>query len=295
MNDNLPQTEGINPQTQGLDVLETLPLVQLLVREQGQATECVLEEAAAIAAIVEVIAQRLRDGGRLHYVGAGTSGRLGILDASECPPTFGTAPEIVCAHIAGGVPAITRAVEGAEDDAAAGAAEMRGHIGARDVVIGLSASGGTAFVAGALAAARAAGAWTVAVTHDGRGDLAQRADRALVLQTGPEPLAGSTRLRAGTAQKVLLNAISTATMVRLGKVYDNLMVDLVATNSKLRRRAVRLVMRLTDLNQRRATDLLDEASGRVKVAVIMERTAQSAREAQARLDAAGGSLRASLS
>jgi len=295
MNDKLPQTEAVNPRTRGLDVLETAALVQLLVKEQGQAIDCVLQQAEAIAGVVDAIARRLRSGGRLHYVGAGTSGRLGFLDASECPPTFGTAPDLVCAHIAGGMQAVTRAVEGAEDDEGAGAAEMREHAAAQDVVIGLSASGAAAFVVGALIAARALGAWTVAVTHDSRTDLAQVADQTIVLQTGPEPLAGSTRLRAGTAQKVLLNAISTATMVRLDKVYDNLMVDLVATNSKLYGRAVRLVMQLASVDQSRASKLLEEAGGRVKLAAVMGRDGLGLMEARARLEAAHGSLRASLS
>jgi N-acetylmuramic acid 6-phosphate etherase len=294
MTDRVPQTETANPKTRGMDLLETSLLVGLLIEEQRDAIDCLLEQRENIAEIVDVIAQRLRGGGRLHYVGAGTSGRLGFLDASECPPTFGTAPDLVCAHIAGGAAAITSAVEGAEDDEGAGATAMRDHAGVNDVVIGLSASGSAAFVVGGLITARAQGAWTVAVTHDARSDLAHVAERTIVLRTGSEPLAGSTRLRAGTAQKVLLNALSTATMVRLDKVYDNLMVDVVATNSKLRRRAVRLVMHLTNLTQARATQLLKQAGGRVKVAAIMGRHNVDAGAAQARLEAAHGSLRASL-
>ncbi|MBV8726740.1 MAG: N-acetylmuramic acid 6-phosphate etherase [Candidatus Eremiobacteraeota bacterium] len=294
MSDKLPHTEAVNERTRGMDLLTTTALVDLLIAEQRKALDSVSDESGRIAEVVDTIASRLRKGGRLHYVGAGTSGRLGFLDASECPPTFGTEPEMICAHIAGGLGAIVRAVEGAEDDDTAGAAEMRDHLEPNDVVIGLSASGSAPFVVGALKAAKATGAWTIAVTHDAESDVAKAADARIVLQTGAEPLAGSTRLRAGTAQKVLLNAISTATMVRLNKVYDNLMVDLVATNKKLRRRAVRLVAQLANVSEDRAAALLEQADGRVKVAAIMGRTGLSAQEAQGRLDAADGSLRHTL-
>jgi len=171
---------------------------------------------------------------------------------------------------------------------------MRGHAGSSDVVIGLSASGSAPFVVGALTASKESGAWTVAVTHDPNSDVAQITDKTIVLRTGAEPLAGSTRLRAGTAQKVLLNAVSTATMIRLNKVYDNLMVDVVATNKKLRRRALRLVMHLANLDEPHAAHLLEDAGGSVKVAALMARHNLSRKEAQARLEAAGGSLRNTL-
>ncbi len=291
---DLPPTEHVNQRTRDMDMLRTADLVELLVAEQREAIDAVAAEREQIAKVVETIAARLRSGGRLHYVGAGTSGRLGFLDASECPPTFGTRPELICAHIAGGSNAIVRAVEGAEDDNAAGTAEMRDHAVRNDVVIGLSASGSAPFVAAALAVSKESGAWTVAVTHDPKSDVAQAADATIILRTGPEPLAGSTRLRAGTAQKVLLNAISTATMIRLNKVYDNLMVDVVATNNKLRRRALRLVMHLADVDERRAAALLENAGGKVKVAAVMGRHNMGAQEAEARLEAADGSLRAAL-
>ncbi|MBV9150055.1 MAG: N-acetylmuramic acid 6-phosphate etherase [Candidatus Eremiobacteraeota bacterium] len=291
---DLPQTEAVNERTRDMDLLSTPALIDLLISEQREALGAVAEEHDRIAEVVDTIASHLRKGGRLHYVGAGTSGRLGFLDASECPPTFGTPPELVCAHIAGGVAAIARAVEGAEDDVAAGAAEMRDHVNANDAVIGLSASGSAPFVVGAIKAAREKGAWTVAVTHDPESDVANAADASIVLRTGAEPLAGSTRLRAGTAQKVLLNAISTATMIRLNKVHGNLMVDVVATNKKLRRRAIRLVVQLANVPEERAAELLREAGGRVKIAAIMGRNDVSADKAQTLLDAADGSLRAAL-
>jgi len=291
---DLPPTEAVNALTRDMDLLATTELVELLAREQRDAVESVVAERHRIAEVVEMIATRLRYGGRLHYVGAGTSGRLGFLDASECPPTFGTTPEIVCAHIAGGREAILKAVEGAEDDREAGAREMRDHAASGDVVLGLSASGSAPFVVAALEAAKAKGAWTVAVTHNEGSDVARAADTTIVLRTGAEPLAGSTRLRAGTAQKVLLNVISTATMVRLNRVYDNLMVDVVATNRKLRRRALRLVMQLVHVDEHPASALLDAAGGNVKVAVVMGRHNIDAKEAQSRLEASGGSLRAVL-
>ena len=212
--------------------------------------------------------ERLRKGGRLHYAGAGTSGRLAFLDASEAPPTFGTSPDLVCAHIAGGPAALTHAVEGAEDNGDLAAEELRDHIGPDDVVIGLSASGSAAYVIAALITAHGAGAYTIGVANTPDSKLSKVADLAVFLETGPEALAGSTRLKAGTSQKLFLNAVSTAVMVRLGKVYDNLMVDVVATNNKLRRRALGLVVQLTGVNEARAQELLDQAGGRVKVAVV---------------------------
>ena len=234
-------TEAVNAATRDLDALPTAQLVAVLAREQGAALGAVAQAEPAIARAVDAIATRLRAGGNLHYFGAGSSGRLGFLDASECPPTFGTPPSLVQAHIAGGADALVRAVEGAEDDAAAGAAEAEASLKPDDAVVGISASGQAPYVVAALRAARSLGALTIALTGDAASPLAAAVDQAIVLDTGAEPLAGSTRLKAGTAQKLVLNALSTATMVRLGRVYDNLMVDLVATNEKLRRRALRLV------------------------------------------------------
>ncbi len=287
-----PATEAQNPATRDLDLLPTAELVDVLVREQAAAAAAVLGAGPAIARAVDAIALRLRAGGALHYVGAGTSGRLATLDAAECPPTFGTPPSLVTAHIAGGEAALVRAIEGAEDDAAAGARALRA--GPQDAVAGISASGGARFVVAALERARAAGALTLAVTGIAGSSLARAAELTIVVDTGAEPLAGSTRLRAGTAQKIVLSALSTAVMVRLGRVHDNLMVDVVATNEKLRVRAERLVRTLTGVGPRRARELLALAEGSVKVAVVIERRGVDAAEARARLQLSGGFLRPHL-
>ncbi len=290
----LPQTEEINPRTAGLDELPVPELVRVLAEEQAAAVEAVAANSDAIAKAVDEISARLRAGGRLHYVGAGTSGRLGFLDASEMPPTFGTDPQLVCAHIAGGIGALTRAVEGAEDDADAGEREIREHVRSGDAVVGISASGGAPYVAGALRAARSIGAWTLGVANSPGAPIVAEADLGIVLQTGAEPLTGSTRLKAGTSQKILLNTLSTAVMVRLGKVYDNLMVDVVATNKKLRNRALRLVMRLAGVDEQQAQELLQAARGSVKLAVVMARKHLDAEQARALLQERNGSLRAAL-
>jgi N-acetylmuramic acid 6-phosphate etherase len=294
MNEHLPQTETINPRTAGLDEMPAEDLARILASEQRSAVDAVVNVSDTLAIAIEHVTARLRDGGRLHYVGAGTSGRLGYLDASEMPPTFGTDPQLVCAHIAGGITAITRAVEGAEDDAEAGEREMRDHVSPHDAVVGVSASGGAPYVIGAMRAARAIGAWTLGIANSPGSPLPQACDLGIVLSTGPEPLTGSTRLKAGTSQKILLNTLSTAVMVRLGKVHDTLMVDVVATNKKLRKRALRLVMQLASVDETRAAELLAQASGSVKTAVVMERKHADAAAARALLQANGGSLRVSL-
>ena len=294
MSADVPATEARSDATAGLDELDTVALVALLARESRRAFDAVEEQAGAIAAAVDAIVPRLRGGGALHYVGAGTSGRLGFLDAAEWLPTFGVEPGMVQAHLAGGTAALLRAVEGAEDDAEAGAAAMRERVAPRDAVVGISASGGAPFVVAALKQARELGAVTVAVSNVPGSPLTSAADYAIVVETGAEPIAGSTRMNAGTAQKLVLNAISTAAMVRLGKVHDNLMIDLVATNEKLRRRALRLVTALAGCDLARAAELLAAADGRVKVAVAMARLGVDAAQARACLEAAGGSLREAL-
>jgi len=291
---DLPQTEGRNPRSVGLDRLGTPALVELLAEEQRAAVDAVIGQRDVVATVVDAIAVRLRAGGRLHYVGAGTSGRLGYLDASEMPPTFGTPRDLVCPHIAGGVEAITRAIEGAEDDGEAGAREMRDHVRPDDAVIGISASGGAPYVVRALETARAIGAYTVGVANSEETAVHRAAEIAIVLRTGPEPLTGSTRLKAGTSQKVLLNTISTAVMVRSHKVYDNLMIDVVATNEKLRGRSQRLVSHLTGLDAARAQALIAAAGGSVKTAALMGLRGLDADAARALLAEHGGSLRASL-
>jgi len=289
------RTEAIDPATRGLDRLETDVLVRTLIESNQRSIEAVLGASPAIARAVEIIVDRVEHrGGRLHYLGAGTSGRIGILDAAELPPTFGVAPDVVCAHIAGGRDAVFAAVEGAEDDDEAGvrALESPYLITERDAVVGISASGGAPFVVAAVVAAREGGAATIAMTSVADGPLARAAELAIVLETGAEPIAGSTRLRAGTAQKIALNALSTAVMVRLGKVYGNLMVDVVATNAKLRRRALQLVCMLGVVDSERATRLLRDAGGSVKVAVVMARRSVDAATARSLLAGAGGRLRA---
>jgi N-acetylmuramic acid 6-phosphate etherase len=232
----------------------------------------------------------LRSGGTLHYVGAGTSGRLGAIDAAELPPTFGVLPALARAHIAGGAAALTAAIEGAEDDTRGFDVELH----AKDAVIGISASGGAPYVCASLDRAKAKGALTVAITSAPDSRLARRADIAIVTQTGAEPLAGSTRMLAGTAQKIVLSALSTTVMVRLGKIYDNLMVDVVATNDKLRARALRLVRALCDVNEARARELLERTGGSVKLAVIIDKLGIDVDTAKTLLELNGDSLRAVL-
>jgi N-acetylmuramic acid 6-phosphate etherase len=287
----LPPTEAENPRSAGLDLLTTPALVELLIADQRSAVDAALAQTQTIARAVDEIVRRLSRGGRLHYVGAGSSGRIATLDASEMPPTFGTPPEMVQAHIAGGSTALTSAVEGAEDDASAGDVAMLGCVRPDDAVLGISASGAAAFAVAAIARARTIGAYTIALTGDAQSTLARAAELTIVPPTGAEVLVGSTRLKAGTAQKVALNAISTAVMVRLGKVYDNLMVDVVANNHKLRARALRLVVRLAQVNEDRAKELLAQAAGSVKTAVVMERRGVGAMQARALLERNDGALR----
>jgi N-acetylmuramic acid 6-phosphate etherase len=271
------------PASAGLDLLETHDLVELLVRDQSEAVAAVRAQAVTLTRVVGAIVDRVKRGGRVHYVGAGTSGRLGVLDASEMPPTFGTPAALVCAHIAGGDRALREAVEGAEDDRNAGVQEMHEHVVPDDVVLGISASGGARYVVAALERARAIGALTVAITSSDASALVAAADLAIVLPTGAEVLSGSTRLKAGTAQKIALNTLSTAVMVRLGKVHDNLMVDVVASNEKLRGRAERLVCELTGADEARVGVALDAAQGSVKVAAVMIARGVDARRARALL------------
>ena len=287
MTQGLPPTEAVDQATRGLDRMPTIDLVTTLIDAQQRAFDAVRQAAPQIARAADAIAARLQGGGTLHYVGAGTSGRLGVLDAAELPPTFGVSQLVARAHIAGGAAALTTAVEGAEDDARGFDAE----ICSKDAVIGISASGAAPFVCASLERAKARGALTVAITSAPDSRLTKDADIAIVTQTGAEPLAGSTRMLAGTAQKIVLSALSTAVMVRLGKVYDNLMVDVVATNEKLRCRALRLVSELGGVNESRARELLEQSGGSVKRAVVMQRLGVDAEAAQTLLGLKGESLR----
>ena len=287
---DLPATEAVDPATAGIDALAPRALAHVLVETQRGAVDAALAASDAIAAATDLVVAALRGSGRVVLIGAGTSGRLAVLDAAELPPTFGLDPQRVQARIAGGDVALRGAVEGAEDDVAAGAQAV-GDVGPGDVVIGVSASGGAPFVRSALQAARGRGAHTVALVNVPRAPLAEHADVAIVAATGAEPIAGSTRMRAGTAQKIVLNAISTGAMIRLGKTYRNRMVDLVATNAKLRARAERLVRELagTEID---AGALLAAADGSVKTAIVMARRAVDRAAADALLADAGGRLAA---
>ena len=288
-------TEAVNPATRDLDRLPVLEQARLMNAEDRRVPEAVAAALPAVATAAARIADALTRGGRLLYIGAGTSGRIAALDAAECPPTFGTDPETVQAVIAGGPTAMTESVEGAEDDAAAGAREMDARrVGANDVVVGIAASGETPFTVAAARRARERGAWTVCVACNPGSSLEDACDLAIVPVVGPEVIAGSTRLKAGTAQKLVLNMLSTLAMVRLGKVYGNLMVDLQATNAKLRRRAARIVAAAASATEARAAAALGEVGGRVPAAIVMLRHDVDADAAVERLGRAGGSLRRAL-
>ncbi len=287
MSGPLPATEARDPATSGVDALSSAELAALLVEAHRSAVDAAAAAAGDLARAIDAVTDALAAGGRVILVGAGTSGRLAVLDAAELPPTFGLDPALVQARIAGGDAALRSAIEGAEDDAAAGAAAVS-DAGRGDVVIGLSASGGAPFACAALSAARMKGARTIAVANVPASPLAALADIAVLLATGAEPIAGSTRMKAGTAQKIALNTISSGAMIRLGKTYGNRMIDVVATNAKLRARAVRLVRELGgDVD---AAQTLIAAGGRVKTAVVMLRLGCSRAEAESALDAAGGRL-----
>src|ERR671933_1155870 len=265
-------TERRTPRTAGIDLASPLDIVDLLNAEDRTVADAVATQRKRIARAIELAEAAFRAGGRLFYVGAGTSGRLGVLDASECPPTFGTEPAMVQGIIAGGTPALTRSQEGAEDVTADGATAMdERHVGARDFVVGIAASGTTPYVRGALERAMQLGARTAIVAcSPPPPDLAARVDVAIVPITGPEAVTGSTRMKAGTATKMVLNMISTGAMIRLGKTYGNLMVDLKATNLKLKDRSERIVMEVCGVSRDQARALLEAAGRRVKLAIVMQ-------------------------
>jgi len=288
---SLPLTEEGNPSTADLDLLGTQELLHRINDEDRRAAWAVEREISVIATAVDEIANRLRSGGKLHYFGAGTSGRIAVLDAAEIPPTFSTY-DLVVAHIAGGHDAMARSVEAAEDDAAAGWREVgEAKITSADVVVGVSASGAAAYVLRALEAAKTAGALTICVTNSPDTALTRLAHIPIVLQTGPEVIAGSTRMKAGTAQKMTLTMLSTAVMVKLGKVYGNLMVDVHATNNKLRDRAERLTALISGSPLEAVRDALRESAYRVKTAVVMLRRNCNAQQADELLEKSEGNLR----
>src|SRR4051812_27649261 len=285
-------TEQRLPESMALDAMTTEQAVALMNAQDAAAVAAVAAERANVVRAVELVVAALASGGRLIYVGAGTSGRLGVLDAAECPPTFRTDPQAVQGLIAGGVAAMFRAQEGAEDRADDGAAAVDDKaVGRNDIVIGIAAGGTTPFVHGALRRARERGAKTVFLSCVQPVANEPPVDVVVRPLTGPEVVTGSTRLKAGTATKLVLNTITTVAMVRLGKVYENLMVDLRATNTKLWDRGARIVASLTGLGRDDATDLLRRAGGHVKLAVVMHKAGVGVDEAKRRLERAGGRLR----
>ena len=291
----LTTTEGRNPVSEGLDQLTTLEVLHVMNDEDHCVPDAVARQLPAIATIVEAAVAGLSAGGRLIYAGAGTSGRLGVLDAAECPPTFSTHPTMVVGLIAGGQQAMFQAVEGAEDDQERGAEEINAlHPGLHDVVVGLAASGRTPWVIGAVRAAKQAGAHTASVCCNHDALISDEVDLPVEIDAGPEVLTGSTRLKAGTAQKLVLNMISTATMVGLGKTYGNLMVDVSPSNEKLRQRAVSIVVSATGCTRDQAVIALHEADGHAKTAIVMILLDMTAAQARERLTTSGGAVRAAV-
>ena len=295
MSTPLLNTEAPSSEHPALDQYDSARLVAALAGDQQQALAAVWAAAPQITAAVDAALPRLRAGGRLIYVGAGTSGRLGVLDSVELNPTFSWPRERAIGLLAGGHEAMFAAVEGAEDDAVQGGYDLQSLLpSAQDVVILLAASGATPYAMGALAAARSAGALSVGIVNNPGAPLAAGADIAILLDTGAELISGSTRLKAGTAQKMTLNTLSSALMVRLHKVYGNLMVDVRATNTKLIKRALRLTMLASGAAEPQARDALGACGWRVKVAVVMLKGGLKAHEAEDRLDAAEGSVQGAL-
>lgn len=288
-----PPTEERNPRTQDIDTLATLDLLGRLNDEDGLVAAAVRRALPALAAVVDEAVRRMRAGGRVHYFGSGTSGRLAVLDAAELRPTFGLPAGVVVAHLAGGRRALQQAVEGAEDDRAAGAAEATG-IGPADVVLGLSASGTAPYVGGALEQARRSGALTALITSSPTAPLAAAADVCVCADTGPEAITGSTRLKAGTAQKMLLNSFSTALMVRTGRTYSNLMVHVIPVNAKLRDRQVRLLVQATGAPEDQCAAALAGAGGDLRVALVTQLSGADPDAARAVLARAGGVVRTAL-
>jgi N-acetylmuramic acid 6-phosphate etherase len=287
-------TEASNPSSEFLDTLSTEDVVTLLLEEDQRGLEVARRYGEDIARAASWAAETLAGGGEILFAGAGTSGRLGILEAAECPPTFGTEPEQIRAVIAGGPEAVFAAREGAEDISEDGAAAA-GHLGDGDLLVAISASSVTPFVLGALASARRTGARTILLTCAPLGGISAVADLVLALDTGPEVLTGSTRLKAGSATKAVLNAITTAAMVRLGKVYGNLMVDLRPGSAKLRDRALRIVETAGKVSRKEAQRLYDAADGEVKTAIVMALCGLGVEPSRERLLAAGGHVRKAVS
>jgi len=288
-------TERRNPESEKIDTLDTLEILRLINKEDQKVPQAIAAELPKIANAVDCIAARLQSGGRLFYLGAGTSGRLGVLDAAECPPTYGTDPSLVQGIIAGGMKALLIAREGAEDSDSLAAEDLQAaHFCAKDVLVGIAASGRTPYVIGGLRYAGKIGAATVSLSCSPDSPIAKLADIPLTIITGPEIITGSTRMKAGTAQKMVLNMLSTATMIRLGKVYGNLMIDVKASNKKLEERARSIVMEATGCSRSEAIDALNESDGRAKLAVFLLLTQLPADSAKKILAEANGHIRLAL-
>lgn len=287
------RTEVRNVRTTDIDTVPTLDLLRLLNAEDATVAQAVAATLPTLAEVVDLTAARLRSGGRVHYFGAGSSGRIGVLDAAEVVPTFGVEPGIFVAHHAGGQDAVRSAIEGAEDRRSLGLSAAA-QVGATDTAVGLSASGHTPYVAGALTAARTAGALTVLVTSNPAASLAGLADYLLLTDTGPEAIAGSTRLKAATAQKMVLNSLSTAVMVRLGRTYSNLMVSLAGSNSKLRRRQITILMEASGATEEQCRAELARCEGDLRLALLCMLSGLEPAAAGTALMAAGGSVREAL-
>ena len=287
--DSIPLTEQENPRTEQISSLSTADIVRLMNDEDVRVPAAVAEVLGAVTRAIDQIVQRIQAGGRLFYIGTGTSGRLGVLDAAECPPTFGVSPDLIQAVIAGGYDACYRAVEASEDDAAAGARdlEQRGFTKA-DALVGIAASGRTPYTVGAVEYARRIGALTIAITCAPESAITKAAEIPIAPLVGPEVIAGSTRLKAGTAQKLILNMISTATMIRLGYVTGNRMTNMQTRNVKLRARAIRILQSESGLDEQQAETFLDEANGNLPVALVMSQTGRSRAEAEAALQESHG-------
>jgi N-acetylmuramic acid 6-phosphate etherase len=288
-------TESRNPRSESIDTLSSLEIVRLINSEDVKVVEAVAGEAESIAQAIDWAADRLRRGGRLIYVGAGTSGRLGVLDASECPPTFRTPPGMVIGLIAGGATALTRAVEGAEDNPQQGADDIS-NLGAQesDLVVGIATSGRTPYVLGAVREARRRGARTIGLTCNRPSLLGSEVDLEIAPLVGAEVIAGSTRLKAGTATKMILNMISTGAMVQIGKTLGNRMVDLMPSNEKLRIRSRRILRELTGVDDAAATQILSQCDGHLKRALVVALTGADPDKAQTLLDAEGGQVRSAV-
>lgn len=286
-------TEVRNPRTTDIDILPTLQVLEQLNAEDRTVAPAVARVLPELAAAIDAALARYLAGGRIHYFGAGTSGRLAIADAAELPPTFSAGADRVIAHHAGGAATVGLAVEDVEDDDSAGAADAAG-LGADDIAVGLSASGRTPYVGGALRAARRAGALTILISANPRAALAAHVDHHIGVDTGPEAIAGSTRLKAGTAQKLVLNSFSTALMIRLGKTYSNLMVDVIPANAKLRGRVLRILMEATGCDEAACADALAAADGDTKTALVSLLAGVDAGAAATALRQGDGRVRAAL-